>query len=96
MITIVTITTTASATITIKTGAATITNTKITRLEILKTNNSTNEKAVDKKRLNTQLQEIRKEKCTHFLNLKTYEEQTNQNDLPDKINQADVSIPPNS
>ena len=44
------ITTTASTTITIKTGATTITNTKITRLEILKTNNSTNEKAVDKKK----------------------------------------------
>ena len=47
------ITTTASTTITIKTGATTITNTKITRLEILKTNDSTNEKAVDKKKLNT-------------------------------------------
>ena len=50
MTTTIAITTTA---ITIKTGATTITNTKITRLEILKTNNSTNEKAVDKKKLNT-------------------------------------------
>ena len=90
------ITTTASTTITIKIGATTITNTKITRLEILKTNNSTNEKAVDKKKLNTYLQEIRKEKYANFLNLKTYEEQTDQNDLPDEINQSDVLIPPNS
>ena len=43
--------------------------------------NSTNEKAVYNEKLQAQLQEIRKENHTHFLNLKTYEEQADQIDL---------------
>ena len=43
--------------------------------------NSTNEKAVYNEKLQAQLQEIRKEKHTNFLNLKTYEEQADQIDL---------------
>ena len=44
-------------------------------------NNSTNDKAVYSKKLQVQLEEVRKEKHTIFLNLKTYEEQADQADL---------------
>ena len=46
-----------------------------------KNNNSTNKNAVYNEKLKAQLQEIRKEKYINYLNLKTYEEQTDQNDL---------------
>ena len=46
-----------------------------------KSNNSTNEKVVYNEKLQAQLQEIRKEKHTKFLNLKMYEEQADQIDL---------------
>ena len=60
-------------------------------------NNSTNEKAVYNEKLQPQLQEIRKEKHTNFLNLKTYEEQADQTDLSQKnksnefINSAQIN-----
>ena len=50
-----------------------------------KNNNNTNEKAVYNKKLQVQLEEIRKEKHTNFLNLlKTYDEQVDQTDLPQR------------
>ena len=60
-------------------------------------NNSTNEKAVYSKKLQVQLEEIRKEKHTIFLNLKTYEEQADLADLSQRnksneyINSAQIN-----
>ena len=60
-------------------------------------NNSTNEKAVYNEKLQVQLEEIRKEKHTNFLNLKTYEEQADQTDLSQRnksnecINSAQIN-----
>ena len=44
-------------------------------------NNSTNEKTVYNEKLQVQLEEIRKEKHTNFLNIKTHEEQEDRTDL---------------
>ena len=54
-------------------------------------NNSTNEKAVYSKKLQVQLEEIRKEKHTIFLNLKAYEEQADLVDLS-QINKSNEYI----
>ena len=54
-------------------------------------NNSTNEKAVYSKKLQVQLEEIRKEKHTIFLNLKAYEEQADLADLS-QINKSNEYI----
>ena len=63
-----------------------------------KNNNNTNEKAVYNDKLQVQLEEIRKEKHTNFLNLlKTYEEQVDQTDLSQRnksngyINSAQIN-----
>ena len=59
--------------------------------------NSTNAKTVYNKKLQAQLQEIRKEKHTNFLNLKKYEEQADQIDLSQRnksnecINSAQIN-----
>ena len=54
-----------------------LTNTK-------KNNNGNNEQAIYIEKLQAQLQEIWKEKYTNFLNLKNYEEQADQTDLPQR------------
>ena len=54
-------------------------------------NNSTNEKAVYSQKLQVQLEEIRKEKHTIFLNLKAYEEQADLADLS-QINKSNEYI----
>ena len=46
--------------------------------------NGNNEKAIYIEKLQAQLQEIWKEKYTNFLNLKNYEEQADQTDLPQR------------
>ena len=60
-------------------------------------NNSTNEKAVYNEKLQVQLEEIRKEKHTIFLNLQTHEVQADQTDLSQRnksneyINSAQIN-----
>ena len=46
--------------------------------------NGNNEQAIYIEKLQAQLQEIWKEKYTNFLNLKNYEEQADQTDLPQR------------
>ena len=87
------ITITTSTTITVKQNNDNSNNNKNK-----KNNNNTNEKAVYNKKLQVELEEIRKEKHTNFLNLlKTYEEQADQTDLPQRnksngyINSAQIN-----
>ena len=56
-----------------------------------KNNNSTNEKVVFNEKLQVQLEEIRNEKHTNFLSLKTYEEQAGQTDLS-QINKSNECV----
>ena len=61
----------------------------------IKNNDSTNDKAVYNAKLQTRLLEIQNEKHTQFLNLKTYEEQTDQIDLSQRNKRMCILHPNN-